>query len=89
MLTFFIDTNYVDPVTGKKKTKFEVSGTPYDPQRYDPKRIDRKLMFGTDEEWTLTSRLAGHPFHIHVNPFQVVKILDPNGKGCQCTGCDR
>jgi len=86
VLTFFIDTNYVDPATGKKKTKFEVSGTPYDPQRYDPKRIDRKLMLGTAEEWTLTSRLAGHPFHIHVNPFQVVKILDPNGKDVSAPG---
>lgn len=56
------------------------------PQRYDPKRIDRKLMLGTAEAWTLTSRLAGHPFHIHVNPFQVVKILDPNGKDVSAPG---
>lgn len=72
-LTFFIDTK-VTPA------KFEVSGKPYDPQPYDPKRIDRKLMLGGVEEWTLQSRFAGHPFHIHVNPFQIVKILDPKGK---------
>ena len=23
--------------------------------------------------------MANHPFHIHVNPFQIVKILDPKG----------
>jgi len=28
----------------------------------------------------LTSNVAAHPFHIHVNPFQVVAILDPDGK---------
>jgi len=28
----------------------------------------------------LTSNLAGHPFHIHVNPFQVDEILDPQGR---------
>ncbi|MTJ47350.1 multicopper oxidase family protein [Dolichospermum sp. UHCC 0259] len=46
---------------------------------YDHKRIDRTLTLGKVEEWTLQSNVAGHPFHIHVNPFQIVKILDPQG----------
>lgn len=29
--------------------------------------------------WMLRSNLASHPFHIHVNPFQVVKIIAPDG----------
>jgi FtsP/CotA-like multicopper oxidase with cupredoxin domain len=28
----------------------------------------------------MTSLLAGHPFHIHVNPFQILAILDPQGR---------
>ena len=58
-------------------TLFEVDGKPY-----DPNRIDRTLMLGSVDEWTLTAGTdppAGHPFHIHVNPFQIVSIRDPSG----------
>ena len=47
----------------------------YNPQPYNPARLDRKLTLGTAEEWRLTSNRAGHPFHIHVNPFEIVKIV--------------
>ncbi|MEQ9609971.1 MAG: multicopper oxidase domain-containing protein [Kiloniellaceae bacterium] len=56
-------------------TFFEVDGKPY-----DPNRIDRTLPVGGVDEWTLQSDFVSHPFHIHVNPFQVVSITDPNGK---------
>jgi FtsP/CotA-like multicopper oxidase with cupredoxin domain len=48
----------------------------YNPQPYNPARLDRKLTLGTAEEWRLTSNRAGHPFHIHVNPFEIVKIVN-------------
>jgi L-ascorbate oxidase len=67
-LVFNIDLN-VKPI------QFQVNGKPF-----DPNRIDRVLMLGGVDEWTLRSDFVSHPFHIHVNPFQVVKILDPNGK---------
>jgi L-ascorbate oxidase len=76
-LTFYIDVN-------SPQTKFEVSSAPFDqpfdPKPYDPNRIDRILTLGSADEWQLQSRFVSHPYHIHVNPFQVVKILDPNGK---------
>jgi L-ascorbate oxidase len=76
-LSFFIDTSTDD-------TKFEVSSAPFDqpfdPKPYDPNRIDRILTLGAAEEWQLQSRFVSHPFHIHVNPFQIIKILDPDGK---------
>ena len=28
----------------------------------------------------MKSNFASHPFHIHVNPFQIVKIIAPDGK---------
>lgn len=67
-LTFFIDAKSNPP-------RFEIDGKPY-----DPSRVDRKLVLGNVDEWTLRSDFVSHPFHIHVNPFQVVKILDPSGK---------
>ena len=78
-LAFFIDTSGPD-------TRFEVSGTPFDPKPYDPNRVDRILKLGGVDEWTLQSRFVSHPYHIHVNPFQIVKILDPNGKDVSAPG---
>jgi FtsP/CotA-like multicopper oxidase with cupredoxin domain len=54
---------------------YEVNG-----RSYDPNRVDRQLTLGTVDQWTLTSNFVSHPFHIHVNPFQVVSITDPSGK---------
>ncbi len=50
--------------------KFMVDGQSYDPA------TARDLILGNVEEWTLTSGLGSHPFHIHVNPFQISRIID-------------
>jgi FtsP/CotA-like multicopper oxidase with cupredoxin domain len=42
---------------------------------YDPNRIDRQLTLGAVEDWLLASHQGGHPFHIHINPYQVVRVL--------------
>jgi FtsP/CotA-like multicopper oxidase with cupredoxin domain len=41
--------------------------------------VNQTMMLGATEEWTLynDSPGAAHPFHIHINPFQVVEILNP------------
>jgi FtsP/CotA-like multicopper oxidase with cupredoxin domain len=45
---------------------------------FDPDRIDQTMKLGTVEEWTILNQTdEWHTFHIHVNPFQVVKL---NGK---------
>jgi L-ascorbate oxidase len=59
--------------------EFQVGGKGYAPRPYKPDRLDRELVLGTAEQWILTSTLASHPFHIHVNPFEIVTILDPAG----------
>jgi FtsP/CotA-like multicopper oxidase with cupredoxin domain len=54
----------------------KIDGTGLKP--YDPHVIDRTLELGKIDQWTLMSRGGGgHPFHIHVNPFQIVEIRDP------------
>jgi FtsP/CotA-like multicopper oxidase with cupredoxin domain len=46
-----------------------------DGRAFDPDRVDQTVELGATEEWRLrnTSR-EWHPFHIHVNDFQVVEI---------------
>ena len=41
-------------------------------------RVDRSLTLGNVEEWTLAAFTEGHPFHKHVNPIQIVSIIDPD-----------
>jgi FtsP/CotA-like multicopper oxidase with cupredoxin domain len=88
-LSSFVPHKDIDAgeVTGPQTLTFninisQINGTFFqiDGQPYDGDRIDRTLKLGGVDEWTLRSDLASHPFHIHVNPFQVVKIIAPDGK---------
>lgn len=46
-----------------------------DGKLYDHDRIDQRVEAGTVEEWRLVNDdVFQHPFHIHVNPFQVVDV---------------
>jgi L-ascorbate oxidase len=67
-LAFNIDTTDVSNIN--PHSRFGINH-----RSYDPNRIDRELKLGTADEWFLTSPLLSHPFHIHINPFQVVRIL--------------
>lgn len=51
------------------KFQFKVNGEPY-----DPARIDQTLLLHKAQAWSLSSARASHPFHIHVNPFQIVSV---------------
>ena len=42
--------------------------------------IKQHMRLDTVEEWKVVNKAVGiaHPFHIHINPFQVVEVFDPN-----------
>lgn len=73
-----------DEITGSRELVFNVGpgGPPpnfpnftIDGNRYDPNRIDQVVKLNAVEEWTLTNLSnVGHPFHIHVNDFQVMSV---------------
>lgn len=56
-------------------TQFLING-----RSFDDNRIDAVLPLGKAEEWRAVSLVEGHPLHIHVNPFQIVSIEDPEGR---------
>lgn len=63
---FTFDTSVTPP-------KFMING-----KQFDPNAPPRRLVLGKVEEWSISASPGlGHPFHIHVNPFQVMKS---NGK---------
>jgi FtsP/CotA-like multicopper oxidase with cupredoxin domain len=51
---------------------------PIDHQIFDGNRDDQTVQLNTTEEWVIrNATTTWHPFHIHINPYQVVAI---NGK---------
>ncbi|MFT5824170.1 MAG: FtsP/CotA-like multicopper oxidase with cupredoxin domain [Crocinitomix sp.] len=55
-----------DPIGGDTATVFMVNG-----EQYDGAKIPDTLLVGDAEQWLISSKGGGHPYHIHVNPFQV------------------
>jgi len=53
----------------------------------DERKVARQLSLGNVEEWTILvhndfafkGKGPSHPFHIHVNPFEIVSIVNVNG----------
>jgi FtsP/CotA-like multicopper oxidase with cupredoxin domain len=42
---------------------------------FDPNRIDQQMTLGEAEEWIISNTSPeDHPFHIHINPFQVMAV---------------
>jgi L-ascorbate oxidase len=89
-LVFFINIPNSGPVTfevgNKSIDPAHFDPAQFKPQPYDPNRIDRTLRLGGVDEWTLQSGFVSHPFHIHVNPFQIVSITDPSGRDVSAPG---
>ncbi len=51
-----------------------------DGKQFKEGTIDQVMLMGTAEEWNLVNTSPGgtsHPFHIHINPFQITEIFDP------------
>jgi FtsP/CotA-like multicopper oxidase with cupredoxin domain len=78
-------------VKGTKKIVFASdftapNGPPTSTHMIDGKQFDGEVgevvLLNTVEEWTVVNETYGpliaHPFHIHINPFQVIEVFDPN-----------
>jgi FtsP/CotA-like multicopper oxidase with cupredoxin domain len=51
-----------------------------DGHQFEEGRIDQLILLENVEEWTIenySGRSVMHPFHIHINPFQVTEVFDP------------
>jgi suppressor of ftsI len=81
----FLDLRTV-PVDTQRSITFEINGDPtsttfagqgfnIDGKPFDENRIDQFVNLGATEEWTVSNATGIiHPFHIHINPYQVIKI---------------
>lgn len=83
---FLTDISF-DDVTIRRELHFKSSPNPkggpplhtIDGEQFNEGHFDQTMQLGATEEWTIYNDSPGapHPFHIHINPFQVVEILNP------------
>lgn len=62
-----------DEITNVRKTDFTIGGGQFmvNGRTFDGNRIDNRPLLETKEQWDVSG--TGHPYHIHINPFQVVE----------------
>lgn len=81
--------SYTPPATTPNATYYNETHGTYteNTQRWDTVQV---VKLNTCEEWIIFnySRLT-HPFHIHVNPFQVVEIYTPNADNVDTPICQQ
>lgn len=73
-------------IKGTKTLSFGPSGPGSGTQMIDGKLFDGEIgeviLLNKAEEWKIANTTVAvpisHPFHIHINPFQVVEVFDPN-----------
>lgn len=59
----------IDIVGGR--TQFRINGA-----EFEGDIVNETLVLNTEEQWKLTAEAGPHPYHIHINPFQVWTIAD-------------
>lgn len=77
-----------EEVKGYRELLFNIIETPTEVlfhingRAHEHGRIDQMLALGSVEEWYVSSVAGGgnHPLHIHVNPFQIVSIVNAAGQ---------
>ncbi len=67
-----------DPSSTRVLGQFTIDG-----KQFEDQTIDQVMLLGATEEWKIINadqnNAIAHPFHIHVNPFQIVEVYDPTG----------
>jgi FtsP/CotA-like multicopper oxidase with cupredoxin domain len=79
-----------EEVQGRKTTVVFGQDEKHQPPRYfingrqfDPDAVPRRVLLGTAEEWSLSATADNHPFHLHVNPFEVIRRDPATGKAVE------
>jgi len=54
-------------------------------EQFNEEVISQQMTLNTVEEWKMVNETVGiaHPFHIHINPFQIVEVFQPD-KNTEC-----
>jgi FtsP/CotA-like multicopper oxidase with cupredoxin domain len=70
------DINY------RREVDFGAAHNLIDGKTFDPNHYSQVMRLNASEEWKVSNEAndKAHPFHIHVNPFQITEIFQPNAE---------
>ncbi|WP_109831087.1 multicopper oxidase family protein [Reichenbachiella versicolor] len=78
-----ISSNELEPPIQKVWFNIDINSSPtcftVNDQPFSMDNPPRKLLLNSANEWIVTSNFVNHPFHIHVNSFEIFKIKKANG----------
>jgi FtsP/CotA-like multicopper oxidase with cupredoxin domain len=71
----YFDTEPGSGRTGGKMPLHTING-----ELFNGHHVDWTMYLNTTEEWKISNGTVNiaHPFHIHVNPFQIIEVFQPN-----------
>ncbi len=82
-------------ITGRQTALMSIDDQPdgsaifgIDGRAYGEGQPTRRLTLGAVEEWEISSGEGSHPFHIHVNPFEVMAVRDDQGRDVTTPGTE-
>ena len=72
----------IDPSPARVHRTLTFAGNHYqiDNERFNGEKYSQIMALNSVEEWKIENQAPdkSHPFHIHINPFQVTEIFEPN-----------
>lgn len=83
LMPSFLQDIQQSEITNSRSLLFSTNGTQgvqpnsffINNKQFDPSCVDETMTIGTAEQWTISNSSAqNHPYHIHINPFQIVSF---------------
>ena len=76
----FLDNIPGQEISRQREVVFGGGNSTIDGRSFNDQHIDQAMLLNTAEEWTVENQAndKSHPFHIHINPFQIVQVFEPN-----------
>lgn len=84
----FLDDIPEKEIFNSRQIVFAANHRQIDGHTFDPHHINQAVLLNTSEEWKISNQATdkSHPFHIHVNPFQIDAVFAPNSEQASTPG---
>jgi FtsP/CotA-like multicopper oxidase with cupredoxin domain len=84
--TFLSDITSKEIVKHHRVLDFGAGDSTIDGQPFIDGHINQQMLLNTAEEWVVKNEAndKSHPFHIHINPFQILELFEPNAAQQPC-----
>jgi len=69
-------------ISFQREVTFGAGNNLIDGKTFNQKKYSQTMQLNSAEEWKISNQAndKSHPFHIHVNPFQITEVFQPNAE---------